>query len=109
MSAKPPPYIAKHKPEPLTWDTFFRPRPIRSIGDVMDDVLLRIRYRAATGVLLRLHDAGCTIRIEDGKLLIRPGDKISDDDKRLIGMVKAEMVELISQGCWERFESAKAE
>lgn len=106
MSRKPPPFIAPQKQTPaLTWETFQRPHGVRPIADVMGLVLLRIRFRAATDMLCRLHAAGCTIRIDDGKLLIRPGDKLSDEDKRMIGIVRDEIVTLMREGAWERLSN----
>lgn len=109
MSAKPRQLIAKHTSAPFDWGMYHRHNAIARGPDVLADALLRIRYRVATSVLIRLHDAGCSIRIDGERLLVKPSEKISDDDKKLIAMLKHEIVNLISEGCLERFESSSAE
>lgn len=99
MSAKPPPFIAPKKaPEPLTWETFHRSRPVHQFAECLSPCLMRIRYRVATTVLIRLINAGCSVRIDDGKLLIRPGEKIIEDDRRLIVMLRDEIINLVQEG-----------
>lgn len=63
--------------------------------DLIDQTLLRIRYRTAANLIVRLRGDGCTLRLDGEKVLISPGSKLSDDDKRLVKMLRDEVIELL--------------
>lgn len=103
MSVKPKPYIAKPKPaEPMTWEAFARTLAIVRFDIPLGACITRIKYRQATSVLIRLAESGCSFRIDDEKLLVAPANLIGEDDRKMIGLVRDEMIHLIREGILNR-------
>ena len=103
MSNKPKPFVAKSKPvEPLTWDSFLQlcgSNGIRRLAQPLGDAVTRAKIRVASSLLIRLRDAGCAVGIENGKRFVRPPapDAVSEDDRKLIGMVGDELALLLQE------------
>lgn len=65
----------------------------------MSDCLRRVRFRAAAVLIGRLLDSGCTFRIDENRrLILKVATAIEDDDRKLIAMLRDDMVFLIHEG-----------
>ncbi len=76
------------------------------VAPAMDRVILEIKRRQAQRLYAVLQERGCDFRVEDGQPFVRPAEKVEADERKLLALLRAEMIELIGEGSFERFESS---
>jgi hypothetical protein len=65
-------------------------------GGCFDRIIADVKRRNAQRVYAVLQEHGCTFRVDGETLFVGPRDKVDEDSRKLIGLLKGELIELVS-------------
>jgi hypothetical protein len=64
-------------------------------GGCFARIIADVKRRNAQRVYAVLQEHGCTFRVEGSTLFVGPKDKVDDDSRKLIGLLKGELIALV--------------